>query len=89
MNQNLNIYGILKDFYDEHAAPNGIKVTLNFGSPFPAVTLSKKTDKGTYQIHVAINSFMEESVEYLCVEFFQAKHALLSGITSYEEKENK
>lgn len=89
MNQNLNIYGILKDFYDEHAAPNGIKVTLNFGSPFPAVNLRKKTDKGIYQIHVAISSFMEESEEYLCLELFQAKNALLSGITSYEEKNQK
>lgn len=85
----INVYKILKDFYDEHAAPNGIKVTLNFGSPFPALTLRKKTDKGTYQIHVAISSYMEESVEYLCLELFQAKNALLSGITSYEEKEHE
>ena len=83
----INIYEILKDFYDEHLEPAGVKMTLTFGSPFPAVTLSKKSDKGIYHIHVAINSFMEESVEYLCLELFQAKNDLLSGITSYEEKE--
>ena len=83
----IDIYKILKDFNEEHLEPAGVKMTLTFGSPFPAVTLSKKTDKGTYQIQVAINSFMEESEEYLCVEFFQAKNALLSGITLYEEKE--
>lgn len=83
----INIYKILKDFYDEHLEPAGVKMTLTFGSPFPAVTLSKKTDKGIYQVHVAISSFMEESEEYFCLELFQAKHGLLSGITSYEEKE--
>lgn len=84
----INIYGILKDFYDEHAAHNRIEVTLTFGRPFPAITLRKKTDKGIYQTHVAINSYMEESEEYLCLELFQAKHSLLTGITAYEEKEN-
>ena len=85
----IDIYKILKDFYDEHLEPACVRMTLTFGSPFPAVTLSKKSDKGIYQIHVAINSFMEESEEYLCLELFQAKNDLLYGITSYEEKKQQ
>lgn len=83
----IDVYKVLKDFYDEHAAPNGINVTLYFVSPFPAVHLCKKTDKGIHQILVAISGFMEESEEYLRLELFQAKQTLLSSITSYEEKE--
>lgn len=83
-----DVYRTLKDFQDKYLREKGIGLSVSFLDIFPCIKLTLKRGNIWIQ-HVAINSFMEESEEYMMVELFSAMHELLHEVENKDRKEQE